>query len=155
MGILELMLGALPVFGGALLGITAGQLKGPSQLKGTDFRGTIKEDLALLGELAPDQQARRAELQRTIDQRIDDLIKAEDRARAMRANATHYRGNWRDIVLFICAVLFTYVWGTKSHHGASWLPTLIALIVLCVITGAYAFRGAWVALKTLSRRHSR
>jgi hypothetical protein len=155
MGILELMLGALPVFGGALLGITAGQLKGPNQFKGTNFRDTIKQDLALLGELPPDQQARRAELQRTIDQRIDDLVKAEDRARAMRAAATEYKGNWRDIVFFVCSVLFTYIWVTRSHHGHSWLPLLIALVILCVITGAYAFHGAWQALKALLRRHSR
>jgi hypothetical protein len=150
MGILELMLGALPVFGGALLGVTAGRLKGP------DFRGTIKEDLALLDLLPPDQQGvRRAELQRTIDQRIDDLVKAEDRARTMRASAAEYQGNWRDVVFFVCTVLFTYVWGTRSHHGHSWLPTLIALIVLCVITGLYAFRGAWQALKAVLRRDSR
>jgi hypothetical protein len=149
MGILEIMLGVLPVFGGALLGVTAGQLKGP------DFRGAIKQDLALLGELPPDQQARRAELQRTIDQRIDDLVKAEDRARAMRAAAAQYQGNWRDIVFFVCSVLFTYVWVTRSHHGHSWLPLLIALIILCVITGFYAFRGAWGALKALVRRDSR
>jgi hypothetical protein len=149
MEILALMLGALPVVGGALLGVTAGRLKGP------DFRGTIKVDLALLDALPPDQQVRRAELQRTIDQRIDDLVKAEDRARTMRASAAQYQGNWRDIVFFVCAVLFTYVWGTRSHHGHSWLPLLIALIVLCVITAFYAFHGAWQALKAVLRRDSR
>jgi hypothetical protein len=149
-GIVELALGAAPVFGGALLGVAAGQLKGP------DFRGTIKEDLALLDALPPDAQgARRAALQRTIDQRIDDLVNAEDRARALRAAAAQYQGNWRDIVYFVCAVLFTYIWWGKSHHGSSWLPLLIALIVVCVITAFYAFRGAWPALKALLRRGSR
>ena len=86
-------LGAAPIFGGALLGVAAGQIKGP------DFRGTIKTDLELLDALPPDQEARRTALQRTIDQRIDDLIAANDRSRALRAAAASYQGNWRDIVL--------------------------------------------------------
>lgn len=145
-GIAELALGAAPIFGGALLGVAAGQIKGP------DFRGTIKSDLDLLDRLPPEEAARRAALQRTIDQRIDDLVEANDRSRALRAAAASYEGNWRDIVLFISAVLFTIIWWKKEHHGSSWLPLLVVLIVICAVTAFYAFRGLRRALSQLLRR---
>ena len=149
-GIAELAIGAAPIFGGALLGAAAGQIKGP------DFRGTIKQDLDLLDALPPDEQpARRAALQRTIEQRIDDLIEANDKSRALRAAAASYQGNWRDIVLFVCAVLFTIIWWAKEKHGSSWLPMLIALLVVCIVTAYYAFRGLRRSLAQLlrQRRH--
>jgi hypothetical protein len=145
-GIAELAMGAAPIFGGALLGVAAGQIKGP------DFRGTIKTDLELLEALPPDEEARRAALQRTIDQRIDDLVAANDRSRALRAAAASYKGNWRDIVLFVSAVLFTIIWSQKEHHGSNWLPLLIVLIVICVVTAFYAFRGLSRSVGHLLRR---
>ena len=146
-GIAELALGAAPIFGGALLGVAAGSFKGP------DFRGQIKTDLELLELLPPEQQERRAALQRTIDQRIDDLVDANDRTRRLRAAASSYEGNWRDIVLFISAVLFTIIWATKEKHGSNWLPMLIVLIVVCAVTAFYAFRGLRRALgRFLSRK---
>src|SRR3977135_3163913 len=131
-GLSQIALGAAPIFGGALLGLAAGQLKGPN------FRGTIKADLELIKLLPPEQEARRAALQRIIDQRIDDLVEANARSRALRAAAAGYEGNWRDIVLFVCAVLFTIIWAAKDQHGSNWLPMLIVLIVICVLTAFYA-----------------
>jgi hypothetical protein len=61
---------------------TAGQ---PGQFKGPDFRALIKQDQDLLSRMPVEQTARRAELQRSIDVRIDDLISATDRSRAYRA----------------------------------------------------------------------
>lgn len=146
-GLAELAIGAAPLAGGALLGLAAGQIKGP------DFRGTIKQDLELLEALPPDQAARKAALQRTIDQRIDDLIAANDRSRQLRAAAASYEGNWRDIVLFVAAVLFTIIWWTKEKHGSNWLPMLIAMIVICLATAYFAFRGTRRALTTFLRRN--
>ena len=145
-GIAELALGAAPIFGGALLGVAAGQLRGP------DFRGQIKQDIELLDALPPEQASRREALQRTIDQRIDDLVAANDRSRALRAAAASYEGNWRDIVLFISAVLFTIVWAAKEKHGSNWLPMLVVLILICAVTAFYAFRGLRRALGQLFRR---
>ena len=145
-GLAELAVGSAPIFGGALLGLAAGQIKGP------DFRGTIKQDLELLEALPPDDPSgRRAALQRTIDQRIDDLVEANDRSRRIRAAASSYSGNWRDIVLFVCAVLFTIIWATKEKHGSNWLPMLVVLIIVCVVTAVYAFRGALRGLRTFLR----
>jgi hypothetical protein len=146
-GLAELAIGAAPLAGGALIGLAAGQIKGP------DFRGTIKQDLELLEALPPDEVARREALQRTIDQRIDDLVLANDRSRQLRAAAASYEGNWRDIVLFVAAVLFTIIWWTKEKHGNNWLPMLIALLVICVVTAFYAFRGTRRALTTFLRRN--
>ena len=145
-GLAELAIGAAPLAGGALLGLAAGQFKGP------DFRGTIKQDLELMNALPPDQAARREALQRTIDQRIDDLVEANDRSRQLRAAAASYEGNWRDIVLFVCAVLFTIIWWTKENRASNWLPMLIALIIICVVTAFYAFRGLRRSVAMLLRR---
>ena len=145
-GIAEIALGAAPVAGGALLGVAAGNLRGP------DFRGMIKNDLDLLERIPEDQPERRAELQRTINERIDDLIESTKRSRELRLAAMSYRGNWRDIVIFVCAVLFTIVWWNVSHSRSNWLVMFIVLIVASVVAGLYALRGALRALRSLIRR---
>jgi ABC-type antimicrobial peptide transport system permease subunit len=148
-GIAELALGAAPIAGGALLGITAGNLKAP------DIRGMIKQDLDLLDRLPPEQTQRRANLQRYIDMRVDDLITAGDRSRALREAAASYRGNWRDVVLFICSVLFTVVWWHVSHSRTNWMLMFIVMILLSIVTGLYAARGVLRALQTLLRNRRR
>jgi ABC-type antimicrobial peptide transport system permease subunit len=139
-GLAQLALGAAPIAGGALLGAAAGQLKGP------DFRGMLKQDMDLLERIPEDQTQRRAELQRTIDARIDDLVAATDRSRALRRAAGTYQGNWRDIVLFICALLFTLVWWNVSHNRTNWLLMFIVMIIVSVVTAVYAARGAMRSL---------
>lgn len=134
-GLASMALGAAPVFGGALLGVAAGQIKGP------DIRAVIKQDLDLLDRIPHEQTERRANLQRTIDARIDDLVAASDRSRALRAAMSSYEGNWRDIVLFACAVLFTYVWWHINHQRADWLPMFCVLVIASVLTAGYALRG--------------
>jgi hypothetical protein len=134
-GIAELALGAAPIAGGAMLGAIAGNMKGP------DVRGLITKDLDLLDRLPPEQVDRRARLQTSIDQRIDDLITAGERSRELREAALSYRGNWRDIVVFICALLFTFIWWNVSHSRSNWLVMFIAMIVLSVAAGIYAGRG--------------
>lgn len=134
-GLGAIALNSAPIFGGALLAVAAGQFRGP------DYRGLIQQDMELLERLPPEDAKRRAELQRTIEGRIDDLIEAADRGRVLRRAALSYRGNWRDGVLLLCAVLFTIVWWNVNHTRDNWLPTFVLLILLCIVTGAYAFRG--------------
>ncbi len=93
-GIAEILLGAAPIAGGALVGVAAGNLRGP------DVRGQIKQDLDLLERIPPEDTERRANVQDSINRRIDELVEAADRGRAMREAALSYRGNWRDIFLF-------------------------------------------------------
>jgi hypothetical protein len=145
-GIADIALGTAPILGGALLGVAAGQLRGP------DFRGAIKSDLDLLERLPEDQVERRAALQRTIDQRIDDLVAANTRTRQLRVAAASHEGNWRDIVLFICALLFTVVWWNVNHHRSNWLLMFIVMIVLSIVTALYAFRGGRRSLARLLHR---
>ncbi|HYB39381.1 MAG TPA: hypothetical protein VEF72_29105 [Mycobacterium sp.] len=145
-GLASMALSTAPIFGGALLAVAAGQLKGP------DFRGTIKQDLDLLDRLPPEQTARRAALQRTIEQRIDELVEANDRNRALRALAISYQGNWRDVVLFLCAVLFTFIWWNVNHHRTNWLPMFIVMILASVVTAVYALRGTHRSVARLIRR---
>src|SRR4051812_15459688 len=97
-GIAELALGAAPIAGGALLGVAAGNLKPP------DIRGMIAKDMDLLERIPDTQPELKARLKTSIDQRINDLISASERTRTMREAALSYTGNWRDIVVFICAV---------------------------------------------------
>jgi hypothetical protein len=143
-GIAELALGAAPLAGGALLGVIAGNIKGP------DFRALILKDLDLLDRIPEDRPELREGLKRSIDQRIADLIETNDRSRQMRTVAMSYQGDWRDIFVFICAVLFTVIWWNVKHDRPNWLVMFIAMIVLCIATGIYAARGL---LRALFRRH--
>lgn len=145
-GIVEIALGAAPIAGGALLGAVAGNLKAP------DVRAVIKADLDMLDRIPEDQVHRRAAMSQMIGARIDDLIAADQRGRDLRQAAASYQGSWRDIVVFICTVLFTIVWWHVSHHRANWLPMFVVLIVMSVIAGGYAARGTVRALAQLLRR---
>jgi hypothetical protein len=147
-GLGQIALDSAPVFGGLMLAVAAGQFRGP------DYRELIKQDMDLLDRLPPEAANRRAELQRTIDARIDDLVDGADRSLALRRAALSYRGNWRDVVLFLCALLFTIIWWDVSHTRGSWLPMFILLILLTVVAAVYALRGVARAAATLAhRRH--
>ncbi len=151
-GLAGLALGAAPIAGGALLAAAAGQLRGP--FRTADFRELIKQDQDLLKGIPPEQNSRRAELQRTIDERIDDLIAATDRNRALRQKASGYQGNWRDAVLCVCIVLFAVIWWNVSHSRTNWLPMFVALILLAVVTAFYAARGFVVSARKTMHRHN-
>jgi hypothetical protein len=144
-GIAELALGAAPIAGGAMLGVIAGNLKPP------DVRGQISKDLDLLERIPAEHADRRARLQASIDQRIDELIAAGERSRELREAAMSYKGNWRDIVVFVCAVLFTIVWWNVSHSRTNWLVMFIAMILLSVAAGIYAGRGLLRAVRHFAR----
>jgi hypothetical protein len=145
-GIAELALGAAPIAGGALLGMTAGNLKAP------DIRGLIAKDMDLLERIPDDQPELKARLKASIDQRIDDLVSSAERSRAIRQAALSYTGNWRDIVVFICAVLFTIVWWNVSHSRSNWLLMFIVMVVLSIVAGIYAGRGIVRAIARFSHR---
>ncbi len=148
MGLGQIALNSAPVFGGLMLALAAGQFRGP------DYRELIKQDMDLLDRLPPEAAERRAELRRTIDSRIDDLVDSADRSRALRKAALSYRGNWRDVVLFLCVLLFTIIWWDVSHSRSNWLPMFILLILLSLVAAVYAVRGVVRAAGTLVRgRH--
>jgi hypothetical protein len=134
-GMAAMAMGAAPVLGGALLGVAVGQLRGPGLREG------IKQDLELLEQLPEVEVARREALRRSINERIDELVAANDKARRLRAAASSYEGNWRDIVLFACTVLFSIVWWSVDHDRHSWLPVFITTIAASVVAAGYAFRG--------------
>ena len=146
-GIAELALGAAPIAGGALLGVAAGGFKGP------DVRAMITKDMDLLERIPDDQPELKARLKASIDERIADLIAATEKSREIRQLASSYQGNWRDFVVFICAVLFTIIWWNVSHSRSNWLIMFIVLIVLSILAGLYAARGIFRAIATF--RHSR
>jgi hypothetical protein len=146
-GIAELALGAAPIAGGALLGVAAGGFKGP------DVRAIIAKDMDLLERIPDDQPELKARLKASIDERINDLIVATEKSREIRELAASYQGNWRDIVVFICAILFTIIWWNVSHSRSNWLTMFVVLIVLSILAGIYAGRGIFRALATFM--HSR
>jgi hypothetical protein len=145
-GIAEIALGAAPIAGGALMGLVAGNLKGP------DYRGTIKSDLELLEMIPAENTSLRADLEASINQRISDLIVTTEKNRELREAASSYKGNWRDSVLFLCAVLFTIVWWNVPHSRTNWLVMFIVLIALTTVVGLYAGRGILRALRSVGRR---
>ena len=145
-GIAEIALGAAPIAGGALMGLVAGNLKGP------DYRGIIKSDLELLEMIPAENTSLRADLEASINQRISDLIVTTEKNRELREAASSYKGNWRDSVLFLCAVLFTIVWWNVPHSRTNWLVMFIVLIALTTVVGLYAGRGILRALRNVGRR---
>ena len=145
-GLGDMALGAAPIAGGAMLGALAGTVKGP------DFRAMIKSDIELLDSLPEESVELRAELKRTIDERVYELIATIDRNRQLRLTATSYKGNWRDIVVFICALLFTLVWWNVPHSRSNWLITFIVLVILSVVIGVYAARGIVELIRRMVRR---
>jgi hypothetical protein len=147
MGIADLALGAAPIAGGALVGLAAGSLKGP------DFRGMIKSDMDLLDKIPPEDVELRAELKASIDRRIQDLIASTEKSRELLDVAASYKGNWRDIVVFVCAVLFTIVWWNVPHSRTNWLPTFVFLIFLSVVVFFYASRGTVRAVRSIRKHH--
>ena len=114
--------------------------------------GAIANGMELLDGLPAEQTQRRAELQASIDTRIDDIVAAVARGRDLRAVASSYQGNWRDVMVFVCAVLFAIVWWDADHHRTHWLPMFIALIVLAVIAAVYTLRGFAEGLGEFRRR---
>jgi hypothetical protein len=146
MGIADLALGAAPIAGGALLGVAAGNLK-PA-----DIRGMIAKDMDLLERIPDDRPELKARLKTSIDERIDDLITSTERGRELKLAAMSYAGNWRDIVVFICAVLFTIIWWNVSHSRSNWLLLFIVMIVLSIVAGIYAGRGLARAIRRFTRR---
>ena len=147
MGIADLALGAAPIAGGALLGVAAGNLK-PA-----DIRGMITKDMDLLERIPDDQPELKARLKASIDERIADLISATERSRELRLAAASYTGNWRDIVVFICAVLFTIIWWNVNHSRSNWLLLFIVMIVLSIVAGIYAGRGIVRAIRRFTHRN--
>ena len=62
-------------------------------------------------------------------------------------------GNWRDIVVFICAVLFTIIWWNVSHSRSNWLVMFIVMIILSVVAAIYAGRGIARAIGNFLHRN--
>ncbi len=146
-GIAELALGAAPIAGGALLGAAAGGFKGP------DVRALIAKDMDLLDRIPDDQPELKARMKASINERIGDLVEGTERTRAMREAAVSYSGNWRDIVVFICAILFTVIWWNVSHSRSNWLVMFIAMIILSVVAAIYAGRGIARAVSNYMHRN--
>jgi hypothetical protein len=134
-GIGELALGLAPVAGGMALGAAAGYLRGP------DIRKAISKDMELLDHLPPEDVQRRAELKQSIDTRIDDLVATVHRYRPLRRAAASYRGGLRDVLMLICAILFTGVWWSVDHHQSNWLPMFVLLILISAWAASYALAG--------------
>lgn len=113
----------------------------------------IEKDMDLLEQIPDSQPQLKARLKASIDERINDLIAATEKTREIRQMAASYQGNWRDIVVFICAILFTIIWWNVSHSRPNWLLMFVVLIVLSILAGLYAARGIFRGLATF--RHSR
>ncbi|HQE14169.1 MAG TPA: hypothetical protein PLD01_03725 [Mycobacterium sp.] len=145
-GLSEVALGAAPIAGGAMLGALAGTIKGP------DFRALIMADMDLLDRIPEESVELRAALRRSIDARVGELITNVDRNREWREAASRYEGNWRDLVLFLCAVLFTLVWWNVPHDRTNWLVTFVFLLILSAIVGLYATRGVIRAIGRIRHR---
>ena len=144
--IADIALGAAPIAGGAMLGTLMGTFKGP------DLRAALKADIELLKSIPEDRVELREQLQRTIDMRIHELVTTLDRNYELRMTAGTYRGNWRDAVLLICALLFTLVWWNVPHTRSNWLITFIVLVIVSVVIGLYAARGIIVVVRRMFRR---
>ena len=101
----------------------------------------IAKDMDLLERIPDDQPELKVRLKASIDERINDLIQATEKSRAIREAASSYSGNWRDIVVFICAVLFTIIWWHVSHSRSNWLVMFV--VDDRPVGGRRDLRGPW------------
>jgi hypothetical protein len=145
-GLGDIALGAAPIAGGAMLGTLVGAFKGP------DLRTALKDDIELLKSLPEESVELRAELQRTVDMRVYELVAFLDRNYELRRTAGNYKGNWRDVVLLLCALLFTLVWWNVPHSRTNWLITFIVLVIVSVVIGMYAARGVIAGFRRVFNR---
>ncbi len=146
-------IGAAPIFGGLLLGSQAGKT---STKANADLRGVIKAELELLERLPQDQVIRRAALERTIENHIDDLVAANEKALSLKRKARYVTeaSNWRDAVLFLTAVLFTVIAWYSDHHKWHWLPLFIAVSLMSAVTAFFALRGFVRSIRTALHEHN-
>ena len=107
----------------------------------------------MLDKLPEDDIALRAAMRNSIEGRMYELIATVDRNREWRKSAASYRGDWRDFVLFICAVMFTLVWWNVPHSRTNWLVTFVFLVVLSALIFLYATRGVLRVLRRPRNRH--
>jgi hypothetical protein len=130
-------LGAAPLAGGVLLGGMAG--KGRPGVP--DLRAVIRSELDLLERIPEDQVARRAALEQVIAEHVEDLVVAVEKSRQRQRWTGYFIENWRDLVLFLTAVLFAVIAWHADHHRSLWLPLVIAATLLSVVTALFVVRG--------------
>jgi len=106
-----------------------------------DQRAQIKQDLDIIDRLPPELEDRRAVIIELVGARLDYLISAGEKSRNLWQTARSYKGDWRDVVLVGCVVLFALIWWQVDHSKSNWLPTFIVLILLGALTTAYAVQG--------------
>jgi hypothetical protein len=147
-------IGAAPVFGGLLLGSQAGRTSTKAK---ADLRGVIKDELELLERLPQDQVIRRAALKRTIANHLDDLVVANEKALSLKRKTRYLTevGNWRDLVLFLTAMLFVVIAWYADHHKWHWLPLFVAVSLLAAVTAFFALRGFARSIRTARHEYNR
>ena len=146
-------LGAAPIFGGLLLGSQAGRTSTKAK---ADLRGVIKDELELLERLPQDQVIRRAALERTIANHLDDLVVANEKALSLKTKTRYVTeaANWRDLMLFLTAVLFVVIAWYADHHKWHWLPLFVAVSLMAVVTAFFALRGFVSSIRTALHEHN-
>ena len=73
----------------------------------------------------------------------------------MREAAAAYQGQWRDVVLFVCAVLFTVIWWNINHNRTNWAADVNRAHHRVNPHRRHALRGVLRAAATLIRRQRR
>ncbi|WP_199742634.1 hypothetical protein [Nocardia stercoris] len=141
MGWANVAMGAAPVAAGALVGIVAGNLRGPN------LREMISKDLDLLDRMPADQVERRTRLQAVVDRNIDGLIEAHERTFRLEQAARASRGFGRDLTIFVAALLFAFVWWHVGHDKQHWPSTFVVLIAVAAVSGLRAVRTGYLAIR--------
>lgn len=141
--------GAAPILGGVLFGMSAKKSK-PNV---PDLRSIITEELELLERLPPEQVVRRAALQHTVENHIDELVAATEQSLVLRRRTRSLleAGKWRDLALFFCVVFFAMIVWEADHERTHWLPTFIAVMLLSVVTAIFALRGFARSIRAVRR----
>ena len=67
----------------------------------------------------------------------------------MREAAAAYQGQWRDVVLFLCAVLFTVIWWNINHNRTSWAADVQRAHHLSILTAGTRCAACCVPLQRL------
>ena len=63
-------------------------------------------------------------------------------------------GNWRDLVLFVSAVLFAVIAWEVDHHRPHWLPMFIAVILMALVVAIFALHTIVKSIRTAVPDHN-
>jgi membrane protein YdbS with pleckstrin-like domain len=84
------------------------------------------------------------------------LVVANDKALSLKRKTRYLAevSNWRDLALFLTAVLFVVIAWYADHDKWHWLPLFVAVSLIAAVTAFFALRGFVRSIRTAHQQHN-